>query len=217
MCLLLAAMNRFHSFRSGMSLIELVMFMAFFAVCAGILINVLMSTNEQRVRQQMIAGVEQEGIQIMQMLTRRVRRAERIAYPPRGETGSVLSIQVAEQAQDPTIIALETGAIRVAEKDTVRNLSSEGLTITGLEFQNTSATSSSHSVRIIFMASKSTGLPTGGTYERKMQSLVTLFPDDDLAGNPCACSSPTCVSEVFNWGYCEDESCIDAGNELPCY
>lgn len=209
-------MNKIISYRSGMSLIELVMFMAFFSVCAGILINVLMSTNEQRLRQQMIAGVEQEGMQIMQMLTRRVRRAERIAYPPRGETGSVLSIQVAEQSQDPTIIALETGAIRVAEKDTLRNLSSEGLTIKDLEFQNTSATSSSHSVRIIFTASKSTGLPTGGVYERKMQSLVTLFPDDELAGNSCACSSPTCVSGVFNWGYCDGEDCVDSGTELLC-
>jgi len=209
-------MNRFHSFRSGMSLIELVMFMAFFAVCAGILINVLMSTNEQRVRQQMIAGVEQEGMQIMQMLTRRVRRAERITYPPRGETGSVLSIQVALQPQDPTVIALETGAIRVAEKNTVRSLSSEGLTITDLEFQNTSATSGNHSVRILFTASKSTGLPTGGTYERRMQSMVTLFPDDDLAGNACACSSPTCVDGVFSWGYCEEESCTDSDNEFPC-
>jgi hypothetical protein len=199
-----------------MSLIELIMFMAFFSVCAGVLINVLMSTNEQRVRQQMIAGVEQEGMQIMQTLTRRVRRAERIAYPLRGESGSVLSVQVAEQSQDPTIIALETGAIRVAEKNVLRNLSSEGLTITNLVFQNTSATSSNHSVRIIFTASKSTGLPTGGIYQREFQSLITLFPDDDLAGNPCACSTPTCVSDIFDWGYCDGENCVDSGEELLC-
>ncbi|MDP7247819.1 MAG: hypothetical protein QF741_04315 [Candidatus Peribacteraceae bacterium] len=209
-------MNRSHTFRSGMSLIELIMFMAFFSVCAGVLINVLMSTNEQRVRQQMIAGVEQEGMQIMQTLTRRVRRAERIAYPLRGESGSVLSVQVAEQSQDPTIIALETGAIRVAEKNVLRNLSSEGLTITNLVFQNTSATSSNHSVRIIFTASKSTGLPTGGIYQREFQSLITLFPDDDLAGNPCACSTPTCVSDIFDWGYCDGENCVDSGEELLC-
>ena len=99
------------------------MFIAFFAACAGVLINILVSTNEQRVRQQTIAGVEQEGIQILQMLTRRIRRTERITFPGRGSTGSVLALQVADSAQDPTIIAMQTGAIRIAEQSAVRSLS----------------------------------------------------------------------------------------------
>ncbi len=81
--------------RPGTSLVELLMFMAIFALCAGVLIGILSVSGEQRVRQQAISSVEQEGAQLVQTLSRKIRNAEKILYPPVGEIGSVLALQFA--------------------------------------------------------------------------------------------------------------------------
>ncbi|MFH1671148.1 MAG: hypothetical protein ABIA92_06265 [Patescibacteria group bacterium] len=202
--------------RPGTSLVELLMFLAFFALCSGILIGVLVSSNEQRTRQQTIASVEQEGMQLLQMLTRRMRRAERIAYPAMGASNSVLVLQLADEGQDPTVIALETGAIKVAEGGSIRTVSSDGLTISDLTFRNTSVSDDAQSSTISFTITKVIPLPTTGTYSRMFEALVTLFPDHQRTGNGCTCSVPSCSDEILTWGVCDVETCEDVIESLPC-
>lgn len=136
--------------RPGTSLIELLLYLAFFALCAGTFVSVLLFTNEQRIRQQTIASVEQEGIQLLQSLSRRVRRAERVLLPARGASGSVLVLQMSDEAQNPTIVFLQTGSIVVVEHDTARPLSSGKLTVSDIVFHNTSATSDRQSTTVSF-------------------------------------------------------------------
>ncbi|MBU0766925.1 hypothetical protein KKF55_04040 [Patescibacteria group bacterium] len=207
---------KLHSRRLGTSLVELIMFLAFFALCSGVLIGVLSSSSEQRVRQQTIATVEQEGMQLLQMLTRRIRRAEQITYPLAGASGSALVLQLADEGQDPTIIALETGSIKVAEGNTIRILSSEGLSISNLQFQNTSVSADAQSTTISFDIIKVIPLPTAGTYSRSFESIVLLFPDHQRTGNGCGCSTPSCTDDVLSWGVCDGETCGDAVGSLPC-
>jgi len=207
---------KFCSHRPGTSLIELLMFLAFFALCSGVLIGVLVSSSEQRTRQQTIAAVEQEGMQLLQMLTRRMRRAERIAYPAMGESSSALALQLADEAQDPTIIALETGAIKVAEGSSIRTLSSDELTISGLLFQNTSASADAQSATISFTITKIIPLPTAGIYSRAFESLVLLFPDHQRTGNGCGCSTPSCTDDALSWGVCDGEVCEISEETIPC-
>ncbi|MBU2213453.1 hypothetical protein KKC44_03555 [Patescibacteria group bacterium] len=202
--------------RPGTSLVELLMFLAFFALCSGILIGVLVSSSEQRTRQQTIASVEQEGMQLLQMLTRRMRRAERIAYPAMGASNSVLVLQLADEVQDPTVIALETGAIKVAEGNSVRTVSSNGLTISDLTFRNTSVSADAQSSTISFTITKVIPLPTAGTYSRIFEALVTLFPDHQRTGNACTCSAPSCSDEILTWGVCDGETCETSTGSLPC-
>ncbi|MCF7844465.1 MAG: hypothetical protein K9M03_01375 [Kiritimatiellales bacterium] len=202
--------------RPGTSLVELLLFLGFFAICSGVLIGVLVSSGEQRTRQQTVASVEQEGVQLLQMLTRRIRRAESIAYPDAGVTSSALVLQLADEGQDPTVIALESGAIKAAEGNSVRTISSDQLTISDLQFQNTSVSSDSQSVTISFMITKIIPLPTAGTYSRLFESLVVLFPDHQLTGNGCGCSAPSCLDNDLNWNVCEGETCEGSETTLPC-
>ena len=205
-----------HPQRPGASLVELLMFLAFFALCSGVLIGVITSSGEQRTRQQTIAAVEQEGVQLLQMLTRRMRRAECITYPSAGETRSALALQLADESQDPTIIALESGAIKVAEGNSIRTMSSDALTISDLQFSNTSASANSQSATISFVITKVIPLPAAGSYSRTFASLVLLFPDHQRTGNGCSCSAPTCESSFLDWSVCDGETCEDAGVTLPC-
>jgi len=192
------------------------MFLGFFALCSGVLIGVLAMSNEQRVRQQTITDVEQEGMQFLQMLTRRMRSAERIILPVAGSTGSVLVLQMSDQSQDPTIIALQTGSVKVAESSTVRVLSSSGIVISNIVFRNTSVSANRQSGQINFVVTRSVPIPTGGTYTRPFGTSVVLFSDDDPGGNSCGCAVPVCSNGWLSWGYCEGEVCEDVGEVVPC-
>lgn len=203
-------------FRCGTSLIELLIFISVFALCAGVLITVLASSNEQRVRQQTISAVEQEGMQLIQMLAKRARRAERVTLPSTGSTGSVLVLQVADTGQDPTIIALQTGAIMAAENSSVRTLSSNRVTVNNLAFKNTSVTDDRQSIHISFTVSSDIPLPQDVSYSRAFESLIVLFPDDDLSGNACGCSAPVCSDGSLTWSVCDGETCSAVEGSLPC-
>ena len=152
-------MYRIFRVRSGTSLVELLLFLAFFSLVSGVVVALLFSSNEQRVRQETIALVDQTGIQLLQSMTRRIRRAERIIDPLQGETGSLLFLQMAQDGENPTIIAQGSGVILVAEADTVRPMTGSGNIIaTNFLVRNTSPDSSRQSVAISFVLSRTIGL-----------------------------------------------------------
>ncbi|KKU20064.1 MAG: hypothetical protein UX30_C0004G0012 [Candidatus Saccharibacteria bacterium GW2011_GWA2_46_10] len=200
----------------GTTLVELLMFMGFFALVSGVLIGVLVMSNEQRVRQESMTAVEQEGVQILQILSRRVRSAEKILFPPAGQTGSVLVIQTAVPSYDPTVIAVQTGALKIAEANEISTLSSSGISVSDLMFTNTSVKADIQSAEIKFKISQSVPLPTGGTYSRKFGTLINLFSDSELIGNQCGCAPPVCSGGFLGWGYCEEGVCRDSDGVFSC-
>lgn len=203
--------------RPGSSLLELVMFMAFFGAASGAILVLLFGTNEQRKRQEGISLVDQTGIQLLQTVTRRIRAAERVLDPAVGSSGSVLALQMASSADDPTIIASQSGALMAAEYDTIFALTSTGqVTVRNFLVTNTSPSADTPSVEISFEVSKVLGIPSQPTYTRTFNALVTLFPDDELQGNDCSCSAPSCVGGTYQWQYCNVDTCTDAPDEISC-
>lgn len=203
--------------RPGTSLVELMLFLGFFSIVSGVVVALLFSSNEQRVRQQTIALVDQTGIQLLQSITRRVRRAERILDPVQGQTGSVLYLQMAQDSENPTIIAQGSGAIMVAEANTTRPITSSGnVAATSFMAYNTSPSSDRQSVYISFVLSRTVPLPTDPEYSRTFEALITLFPDDQEEGD-CGCNPPVCSSSgSYTWEHCETSSCLPASVSLLC-
>lgn len=203
--------------RTGTSLVELLLFVGFFALVSGVVVAFLFSSSEQRVRQQTIATVDQTGVQLLQTLTRRIRRAERILGPAKGETGAILSLQMAQDGENPTIIAQGSGILLVAEANVLRPLTSSGnTTVSRFMVRNTSPSATRQSVHISFRISRIVPLPTDPLYTRDLEALVTLFPDDQEEGN-CGCGSPVCSGTgMYSWGYCSTGSCSKASITLTC-
>ena len=199
---------------AGTSLLELLLFLGFFALTAGVLITVLFYSNDQRVRQQTITSVDQQGLQLLQMLSRRIRAAERILDPPLSSSGSITALQMADESQNPTIITMQTGSLIVAEYETLVDLLPEGIEMKDLFFQNTSATSSRQSLYFSFELSKNYPFANLGEYRRSFDALVSLFPDDDPAGAECGCAVPTCNVGIYEWEICQDDSCQTASVTL---
>tara|TARA_Y100000310_G_scaffold303681_1_gene342219 strand:+ start:45 stop:572 length:528 start_codon:yes stop_codon:yes gene_type:complete len=169
------------------------------------------------VHQQSIAIVDQTGIQLLQTFTRRIRRAERVLDPVQGTTGSILLLQMAQDDENPTIIAQGSGAIMVAEADAARPITGSGnIVATGFVAHNTSPSSDRQSVAISFTLTRSIPLPTNPDYSRTFEALVTLFSDDQREGG-CGCSAPSCSSSgSYSWGYCESGTCSLAPITLLC-
>ena len=198
-------------------MVEILLFMAIFAVCSGVVISLLFTSTEQRVQQQAIAQVDQSGIQLLQTLTRRIRRAERVLYPTQGSSGSVLALRMAQNAEDPTILALQTGALLLGEYNTIRPLTSTGeLLVTNFIVRNTSALDSRQSVEISFSITRAISLPKITVYERDFSALVTLFADDTLEGNSCGCDAPSCTANVYIWEYCTEQTCTASPVSFVC-
>jgi len=201
--------------RSGTTLIELLLFLAFFGLSSGVLLSFFFMTSEQRVRQQAIATVEQTGVQLVQTLTNRIRSAERILDPALGTSGNILALQLADDVLHPTIVGLSGSVLYVGEGNTVRAMSSSEVEISNLSIVNTSSAAEMASVLLEFTVSRTIPLSIPLHYTRKFEVLVPLFPDDQ-PNPPCSCASPSCTAGRYEWQYCIDTTCTDTTVSLPC-
>ena len=195
-------------FRSGTSLIEMIIFMAFFAISTGAVLTLLLGSSEQRKIQEGISIVDQTGIQMMQTLSRRIQAAERVIYPSAGGTGTLLALQMASLEDDPTIIAVMSGAFVAQENENMSKLTSSGaISIENFFVRNTSPEDNIPSVTFSFDVSVIIGLPSKSEYARKFETSVSLFPDHSIQGNSCGCPITTCEAEILQWKYCKEGIC----------
>ncbi|MDP6561794.1 MAG: hypothetical protein QF793_02615 [Candidatus Peribacteraceae bacterium] len=205
----------FRASHPGTTLIELLLFLAFFGLSSGVLLAFFFMTSEQRVRQQAIATVEQTGVQLTQTLTNRIRNSERILSPALGTSGSILALQLADDTLHPTIVALSGTLLYVGEANVLKTLSSSNVEISDLIIHNTSSAEDKASILIQFDVSRKIPLSIPLHYARRFEALVPLFPDDQPEP-PCSCASPSCSAGSYTWQYCVDTVCTPATVNLPC-
>ena len=203
-------------FRRGTTLVELLLFLAFFAVVGGTVVSILFATNDQRMRQQTITSVERTGLQILQSLQWRIEQAERILDPPLGASGAILALQMASKEDDPMIVASVSGALVMVLRESQQVLTANDMSLSRLSVRNTSASAARPSILIAFDLSKVYPLPAAGAreYTRRFEMLVSLFPEDDPSG--CGCVAPSCQSRVYRWQVCTEKICSNSAITLPC-
>jgi hypothetical protein len=198
--------------------VELLLFLAFFAVVGGSVVSILFATNDQRVRQQTIASVERMGLQILQGLKWRIEHAERILDPPLGASGSILSLQMASESDHPMIVGRENGALVLVLRESKKILTTEGVTLSNFAVRNTSASATRLTVFLSFDLTETYPLPVSPLrdYTRRFEMLVPLFPRDHPTGNSCGCAPPSCQGGNYIWEICSGQTCSVATVTLPC-
>lgn len=138
----------------GFTLIELLLYIGIASIIVFSTASLLRFTLESRVKNQTIAEVEQEGAQVMQLITQTIRNGTAINSPTIGTSGASLSVNVVTGANSPTVFDLSSGRIRIKEgAGAATNITSSKVTITNLNFQNLSKTSSPNTIRISFTIS----------------------------------------------------------------
>ncbi len=209
-------MKRLRS-RPGVTLVELLLFLGLMAITSSALIGFFFSTSENQLRQEALSDVDQNGAQLMQLFAYRVRHAERIRYPAKGATGSVLMLQMAPLEQDPTVIGVQSGAMLMDDAEQEYLLSDVDVTVKNFLVRNTSASATRQSLFISFDLEKTLPLAKNPTYTRHFESTFSLFPVDTTYGNSCNCTGMQCLGGVYVWGMCKDgTTCVSASGSLLC-
>jgi type II secretory pathway pseudopilin PulG len=203
--------------RPGTTLIELIIFLAVLSLMIGTVLPILFSSTENRLLQQTISIVEQNGTQVMQNVALRVRQAERILSPALGETGSILALQTGSGNTNPMIIGIHSGSLIIVEKATRQVISSSQVALYNFVVRNTSTSPSRQSVSISFKVSRTIRLQMPHSYGRVFEGGFNLLPDDVTVGDSCGCSEPVCLAGGnYQWEVCEDGSCLVASTALQC-
>lgn len=203
--------------RSGMTLIEILIFLAIFGLVVATALPLFFSATENRLLQQTVSAVEQNGAQVIQNAGIYIRGSERVLLPAAGETGSVLVLQTNSGALNPTIIGVNSGSLSIVQYDTLERISSSQVAVTNFVVRNTSASDNHPSVSISFTVSRTIRLQQPHSYSQNFEAAFNLLPDDIESGNTCECTPALCnaVNE-FVWQICEGTNCLSASAALEC-
>jgi type II secretory pathway pseudopilin PulG len=199
--------------RAGITLVETLLFLGILAIMGSVVVGVILSTQTARIRQQSIAALEQRGNQVLQSLTRRIRRAEAVLYPAAGATGSIISLQMAINSEHPTIFSSTGGNLLQIEKTDQDFIFSGPVTVTNLVFRNIGGAS----VTVGFDLTATIPLPKPQLYRRHFEGNVTLFPDDQSESGGCGtCPAVTCQNHQYRWYYCSNDVCTQSSEYVGC-
>jgi hypothetical protein len=202
--------------RTGTTMIELIIFVAIMGMVIAVALPLLFAATENRLLQQTISIVEQNGTQIMQNAGIYIRHSERIMSPAMGQTGSVLALQTGSGVTHPTIIGILSGSILVIRRSTQETISSPQVAVQDFVVRNTSTSDAYPSVTISFRISRTIRLQMPHSYVQDFEATYSLFPDDIEDGG-CECMPPSCSgSDTYAWQVCEESNCLSASTQLHC-
>lgn len=137
----------------GFTLVEMVLYVSLCSIILLSLSTFMASLLDSRVRSQSIAEVNQQGFQVMYLITQTIRNGRSITYPSIGTSSSSIAIITGNGAVDPTIFDTASGTIRIKEGSMSQvPLTNNRVSISGLLFQNVSSASSTEKIiRISFV------------------------------------------------------------------
>ena len=140
------------AYTKGFTLVEMVLYVSLCSIFLLTLSTLLTFLLETRVRSQAIAEVNQQGSQIMNMMTQTIRNGRSIQVPSIGTSSSILSITTAVPLRNPTIFDVSNGVMRIKEgSNSAIPLTNSRIKVSAINFQNVSSSASTEKIiRISF-------------------------------------------------------------------
>ena len=131
----------------GFTLVEMVLYVS---ICAILLLAISMFLSfllEARVRNQSITEVNQQGFQVMSLITSTIRNGRSIQTPAIGVTGATLSLTTGNPLLNPTVFDLSSTTLRIKEgAASAVALTNKRVKVSNLSFQNLSSSSSTEKI-----------------------------------------------------------------------
>jgi Tfp pilus assembly protein PilW len=132
----------------GLTLVEMILYVA---ICSALLLSLssfyifLLSS---RIKSQSITEVEQQGLQIVQVVTQSVRNARSLDTPSVGSSGALLSLTTINGLLNPTTFDVDaSGTFRIKEgSGPYVPLTNSHVTVSSTTFQNVSSVGSTDRV-----------------------------------------------------------------------
>ncbi len=136
-------------FRSqkGFTLVEMILYVAICSILMATISVFLSFLLEARVRSQAITEVNQQGFQVMSLITQTIRNGRSIQVPSTGLSSSTLSLTTGDPLLNPTLFYLSGTTMMTQEgSKTPLPLSNGRVSISDLVFQNLSSGSSTEKI-----------------------------------------------------------------------
>jgi Tfp pilus assembly protein PilW len=133
--------------QKGFTLVELVLYVSICSILLLTISSFLTFLLGARVRSQTITEVNQQGFQVMSLVTQTIRNGRSVQIPSMGVSSSTLSITTGNALLSPTVFDLSSTTIRIKEgsKNAVP-LTNSRVQVSALTFQNISSGSSTEKI-----------------------------------------------------------------------
>ncbi|KKS19830.1 MAG: hypothetical protein UU77_C0037G0008 [candidate division WWE3 bacterium GW2011_GWC1_41_7] len=100
---------------AGFTMVELILYVATLALLLSSIFSVYQLYLRSQIKNNVIQEVEQQGAQVMQVLTQTIRNSENVNSPNAENSSDTLSLNVVDTAKDPTVISVSDGTIYIKE------------------------------------------------------------------------------------------------------
>jgi Tfp pilus assembly protein PilW len=140
-------MNNLLKSPKGFTLMELILYVFVSSIILLAITFGLFLALESRTRQQTVAEVNQQGLQVMQLITQTIRNAKSVTTPSFGTSSSTLSLQTSDGTRNPTVFYASSTSLYMTEGTTspVR-LTNSHVKISNIVFQNISSAGATQGV-----------------------------------------------------------------------
>jgi hypothetical protein len=147
-------MKTFLKNQKGFSSIEMIVYIAVFAVFVGTLMSFLLNINNTRMHAQIMLEVNDQGASLMRTLTTTIKGTTAINYPGTGASSGTISVNTTSPGTTPTIFSANGEALFITEgANAAVALTNNKVKITNLTFNNVSRVGTPGTIQIRFTIS----------------------------------------------------------------
>ncbi len=138
-----------HVSNQGFTLIELLLYVVLASILLTSLMGFIGLIGAAQVKNKTISEVTQQGVFIMDTITRTIRSADAVTQPLPGASAATLTVTVPTGANSPTVFSLASGVVRMTEGAAAPvALTSSQVQVTNLTFTNLTRTGSRPIIRV---------------------------------------------------------------------
>jgi len=162
--------------RFGFTVLELLLYVTISSSVLLMSVMFMGALLEARVKNEVMAEVEQQGLSAMQTVTASLRNASGVTTPSAGSSGSVLTLATYAPLTNPTVFDVLGGTLRIKEGATSTvPLTNPLVVVSGFEVSNITAPGTPGSARVVFTLTYSSPSQKGAyTYAKTFTGTGTL-------------------------------------------
>jgi len=137
--------------KSGFTLVELLLYFAILSLIITMVSGFIFLSYQSRIKATVVAEVEQQGNQTMNIILQNIRNASGITAPATGASAASLTLTQYNGTVSPTVFDLSGGTLRITEgANPAVNITSNRVTASSVTFQNLTNGTSPGTVRVQF-------------------------------------------------------------------
>lgn len=137
--------------QQGFTLIELMLYIGILSIFIIVVSQFMYIFVRSQAKNQVISEVEQQGQQMMNLITQTLRNSQSVSSPTKGNTDSSITVDVFDVASDPTIFALSGTVLQITQGANLpMSLSNSHILVSDLEFENVSKGKGPTTIKVNF-------------------------------------------------------------------